>query len=389
VNGNVITIRMAKPFPDMSYWGAFAAISPIPRGKASDPASYQNHPWSTGPYMFKEFRPGRSLTLVQNPYWDPSTDPGRHQYLDELDFTFDMEPPEIDQVMLADTGTGQTTLSYDTVLAADYQQFSTQAGDRLVRGSAPCTFWWAPDNRTIRDIRVRQALAYAFPYRAAWAATGEIPGVTRTPATNALPPGMPGRVVYNPLPGHTPWTTDPGKAKELLSEAGKLGYPIRFAYPGDVPVWLALKDTLVQALTAAGFDPQPLRTTSTHFDAIRSDPAAPINLRQSGACSDWPTGSGLIPFMFRSTDIANVGLGGNVEAFSSREVDDRMDAVAGRLLTDQPAAWNALDRFIQMRYFPVVVVGYAGVAMMRGSKVHNDLDDDTVGMPTWKDIWLG
>ena len=27
---------------------------------------------------------------------------------------------------------------------------------------------------------------------------------------------------------------------------------------------------------------------------------------------------------------------------------------------------------IQTRYFPVVVTGYGGVAMMRGSKVHND-----------------
>jgi len=35
IDGNTITIKMAKPFPDMPYWGAFPAMSPIPPGKAS------------------------------------------------------------------------------------------------------------------------------------------------------------------------------------------------------------------------------------------------------------------------------------------------------------------------------------------------------------------
>ena len=34
VNGNTITITMAKPFPDMPYWGTFPANGPIPLGKA-------------------------------------------------------------------------------------------------------------------------------------------------------------------------------------------------------------------------------------------------------------------------------------------------------------------------------------------------------------------
>jgi hypothetical protein len=78
-----------------------------------------------------------------------------------------------------------------------------------------------------------------------------------------------------------------------------------------------------------------------------------------------------------------------MEFFSSSAVDDRIDRIPQLLLTERPAAWNALDHFIQTKYFPVVVVGHAGVAMMRGSKVHNVVDDPTFGMPTWKDIWLG
>ena len=37
VDGNTITITMAKPFPDMPYWGAFPANGPIPADKADRP----------------------------------------------------------------------------------------------------------------------------------------------------------------------------------------------------------------------------------------------------------------------------------------------------------------------------------------------------------------
>jgi peptide/nickel transport system substrate-binding protein len=388
IDGMTITIHMSTPFPDMSYWGAFPAMGPIPAGKASDPATYKNHPWATGPYMFKDYTPEKSLTLVRNPYWDADTDPGRHQYVDGFEFDFDTDSAKIDQIMLADTGAGQSTISYDNVLAADYHEFSTTASDRLVTGSTSCTSILAPDNRKITDIRVRRALAYAYPYQEVWATSGHIPGLTQLPASNIMPPGIPGRVEYNPLPGHTPGSTLPAQAKELLRAAGKLNYPIRFAYASDLPGAVAVKNVLVKALKAAGFDPQPVPSTVEMFNEIQVNPRSPLNVRFSGGCSDWPSGSGWLPWLLQSSDIASVGLGSNYSAFSSPDVDARMDAIPNLLLTQQPAAWNALDKRIQTRYFPVIIIGYGGVAMMRGSKVHNDFDDTTYGLPTWKDIWL-
>ena len=76
VNGNTITINMAKPFPDMPYWGTFPANGPIPLGKASDPKTYKNHPWSTGPYMIKSFSPSKELVLREEPVLGPHDRPG-------------------------------------------------------------------------------------------------------------------------------------------------------------------------------------------------------------------------------------------------------------------------------------------------------------------------
>jgi peptide/nickel transport system substrate-binding protein len=388
VDGNTITIHMSKPFLDMPYWGSFPEMGPIPPGAASDPKTYKKHPWATGPYMFKPggYVPDESLVLVKNPYWDPDTDPGRHQYVDELDMNFTTDSAEIDQVMLADTGDGQTTMSYDTVLAADYQEFNTSARDRLVVGSGPCTYIWYPDNRKITDVNVRRALGYAYPYRAVWAAQGQIPGVTRTPASNLTPPGFPGRVAFNPLPGHVPGSTDPVQAKALLTAAGKLGFPIRFPFATDDPTSLAVERVIARALRAAGFDPQPVGRTRLHNYHFQSRPDAPLNVRSSGWCPDWPSGNSWFPATYQSTDVPTDG---NWEVFSSRAVDDRMDAIPTLLLAQQAPAWNALDKLVQTQHFPIVVTGYSGVAMMRGSKVHNVHDDPILGLPTWKDIWLG
>ncbi len=391
VSGNTITIKMSKPFPDMPYWGSFPAMSPIPPGNASNPATYKNHPLATGPYMFKQggYVPGQSLVLVKNPYWSASTDPGRHQYINEFDFNFATDSAKIDAIMLADTGTGQTTISYDPILSADYQKFNQQSSDRLIVGSEPCTFIWYPDNRLITDINVRRALAYAYPYQAAWAAGGYIQGVTRVPASNVMPPGVPGRVEYNPLPGHQPASTDPAKAKQMLTAANKLNYPIKFAYETDVPTSVAVKNVIVQALTAAGFKPEPVATTSANYVAdILTNPKADVNVRSVGWCSDWPSGSSWMPPEFQTTDIATSGFGSNYAAFSNKSVDNQMNQIQLMPLAKQPAAWNALDQQIQTKYFPIIVTGYGGVAATRGSKVHNDLNDATFGMPTWKDMWI-
>ena len=78
VNGDTITIKMAKPFPDMPYWGTFPANGPIPQGKVSDPKTYKNHPWSTGPYMIKKFSPVQGAGPREEPQLGPQHGPGAH-----------------------------------------------------------------------------------------------------------------------------------------------------------------------------------------------------------------------------------------------------------------------------------------------------------------------
>jgi len=389
VNGDTITITMAKPFPDMPYWGTFPANGPVPSDpKISDPKAYKKHPWSTGPYMIDKFNLSKELVLKKNPYWDPATDPARTQYPDGYDFQLQTPSQKIDQIMLADTGDGQTTLTYDDLLAPDFTQMKQKDPTRLTLGGSPCTYYWAPDNRKITDKKVREALSWAYPYKNAILATGLIPGVNAIPATNLMPPGVPGRQAYN-VTGRQGFDNDPAKAKALLKQAGKLGYEIKFLFRTDDPASVKSKDAIVKGLTEAGFKATPVPTTTANYVAARDNTSEDINVRSAGWCSDWPSGSTWLPTVFGSTDpTKSHSFGTNYSAFGNKAMDDKMDAIQKMPLEKQADAWNALDKQIMTKYFPLFPTYYTGIAQAHGSKVNGDFDDNTVGMPTWKNIWL-
>jgi peptide/nickel transport system substrate-binding protein len=389
VNGDQLTIFMDKPFPDMPYWGAFPANGPVPLGKASDPKTYKTHPLATGPYRIKSFNQSKELVLERNPYWDPRTDPARTAYPDGYDFEMQQPSEKIDQILLADTGDGQTTLTYDNLLAPDYQVMKNKAADRLTLGGQPCTFYWGPDNRKITDIKVREALSWAYPYKNAILAGGDIPGVTAVPGTNLMPPGIPGRTAFNTT-GRKPFQTDAAQAKQLLQEAGRTGYEIRFLFRADDPVSVKVKDAIVKALDTAGFKATPVPTTIADYVADRGKTTSDINVRSASWCSDWPSGSTWLPTVYADThpDTSH-SLGANYSAFASKEVSKKIDQIQLQPLEKQPALWNALDKQVMTQYFPLFPTYYGGVVMAHGSKVEGMADDSALGMPTWNTLWVG
>ncbi len=386
VDGNRLTLKMERPFPDLPYWAAFPAMGPVPAGEDA-PETYLRHPWATGPYMFDDYVPEKSLTLVRNPHWDPATDPARTQYPDRYEFAFQVPATQVDQVLLNDQGDGERTLTYDDVLAENFRTFQDEHPDRLELGPQPCTTYWAPDYRKVTDKRVRQALAYAYPYRDAALAAGQIENVTRVWGENLMPPGIPGRTEYSLL-DTAPGETDPAAARRLLEEVDAVGYEIRWLFRGDDPLDVATKDVVVRALRDVGFTPRPVATTVADYSTERRDPDSEVNLRAAGWCSDWPSGGSWIPPVLESSDLDEEGLGSNYAAFSEPDVDRRIREVVMLPTEQQPAAWNDLGRHVAETYFPLFVIGYGGVAHAHGSKVMGHRVDGTLGMPTYKTIWL-
>lgn len=391
VSGNLITLRMSRPFPDLPYYAAFPEMSPIPPGRASDPATYKHRPWATGPYQISSYSPGRSLVLDRNPYWDPGTDPGRHQYVHRFVFDF-THPVDHDAVRSLVTGPppGPASLVAVDLGASEYRYLKSNAPSRLLLGPNPCTSIFYPDNRKIRQVAVRRALAYAFPYREAWRILGLIPGATAHAAGTALPPGLQGTAATNPIPGHRPGSTDPARARALLEAAGSLGFLVRYPYAADVAQQVQLKDAVVGAFTRAGFRVRAVRSTSALWaDDILRNPAAPVNVRMVGWCADWPSASGWLQQTLTTHDpAAPEFLSGNFEYYSKPAVDARIAVIRRLPIHAQQAAAQALVSSIERRDLPMFPLRYFWTAMARGTRVHGVAIDSMLGVPTYKDVWI-
>jgi peptide/nickel transport system substrate-binding protein len=383
-DANSVTIKMAMPFPDMDYWGAFMAMGPSPLGKVSDPPEYGRNPLSNGPYKVETFRPSEELVLVKNDAWTPESDPARHQYVDKWIFKFAADPTQTDELMLSDNTESQTSLSTQ-VTAENYAKFTSTLGDRLVQQSAQCTSFWAPDYTKITDINVRKALAYAYPYESVWQASGEVPGVTRVPANSVMPPGMAGKSDYQ-VDGEQ-ITFNPEKAKELLTEAGAEGYEIQMAYATGSPTTEAAQKQIEKGLTDSGFTvksyPVPIETS---LYTIWTDPDNKINkklnLRGVNWCSDWPSGSTMLPALLRT------GATYNTAFFSEDSVDARMDEIGTLPLEDQADAWGALDEQIATDFYPIIPTAFRNDLYSFGSKIGNPTGDGALGAPNYKDLFV-
>jgi len=385
VDGNSITIKMSRPFPEMDYYASFPVFTAIPEAKDTK-EEYGNHPLATGPYMFQDYKPGTSLTLVKNPNWDPATDPGRIQAVDTWEFKFGEDTAKLENTILSDQGSAQTTLTYDNVTPPTYKTINTDDPDRLVTGTSPCTYMWYLDMTKITDINVRKAVGYAYPYVDVWKAGGEVVGLTRVPGTSILPPGTNGRLDFDVL-GIGGENTDPEKAKELLTEANALGFEIKFLYATDDPLSVSAKDQIVKGLEAGGFTATPIASTVDKIREARSDYDSPINVRSSGWCSDWPSGGSWFPAQW---DGALVGLEGmpNPANFNEPEADAKQKEILDGSADDAPAAWGEFDKWMQETFYPAVNVGYSGTAMIHGSKVGGMANDNVRGMPTLAIMYL-
>jgi peptide/nickel transport system substrate-binding protein len=382
-DGQDVTIKMAKPFPDMDYWGAFMAMGPAPLGKASQPPNYGTDPLSNGPYKIEKWTPSEELILTKNDQWIPESDPARHQYVDEWIFKFDQDQAKVDQIMLSGNTDSQTALA--TSIGSDkYEQANTELGDRLVQQTAQCVSTLTPDYTKITDINIRKAIAYAYPYQDMWLATGEVPGVTRVPANSVMPPGMSGKV-EDFQPDGEQITFNPEKAKELLTEAGAEGYEITMVYYEVDPLAVAGQKQLTKGLETAGFKVKAIPVQVSPYD-IWLDPDNKINktlnLRGVNWCSDWPAGSTMLPPLLSSDGVYNTA------KFSEPEVDAEMERIATLPLEEQADAWGALDVKIMSEYFPIIPTAFRNDLFVFGERIGNPTGDAALGAPNYKDFYV-
>jgi peptide/nickel transport system substrate-binding protein len=195
---------------------------------APDGAQFRQHTLSDGPYAITSYIANKKIVLSRNPAWKQSTDPLRHQYVNQIVID---EGVTSSETQLAGVQAGTYDLMWDTppptssLPSLEAQQNSGLHIYNQTGSANPYIVFnlQSPDaNHAMSKLKVRQAIEYAINKVAIAKIYG---GTVISPVLNqAVAPGNAGYSGYNyyPTPGNE---GNAGKCKALLAQAG---YPHGF-----------------------------------------------------------------------------------------------------------------------------------------------------------------
>lgn len=364
-----ITFHLRTARPDLNWALAMHSYGAVPVAHDSK-EQYDKDPVSCGPYRIRQHSVDKSLTLVRNTHWDPTTDPIRNAYPDSVVFEFGPEALPATDRLIADAGTDQyAVMAYSGVPAERIQKVIGDADlrSRSINGLLTGLYYYAINCRRIKDVRVRQALNHAWPLE-------QIRSIYGGPsageyATTILSPDIAGRVTFDVYGKLKNPRGDTAKAKSLLKEAGKLGQKIVYTYPqGANDAYDKTKVVIVNALKEAGFDPvvKPVESTSYYDQVGQIDNQ--FDVMWYGWSPDWPAAYTLLQPLFDGSTIAD-----NAPNVSQLNVGWVNTAIKkDSTITDtakENAAWAALDKAIMSKEAPIIPETYQRRYYLYGSKV--------------------
>lgn len=193
---------LTLPFGEFPLVLAFRSCRMLPTKGIDD---LRNTPNGTGPYIFKDFQPGASLTLERNPtYWDAA-----NQHLDGIRIVYVRDAIGMQAALRAGQVDMITQLPVETYLIMSrlpgFTAYSASTGDyqavQIMANQAP-----------FNNPKVREAFAYIPDRKGIVAAALFGQGIIGNDVT--LPPGDPN------LPALPQFEQDLPRAKKLLEESG-------------------------------------------------------------------------------------------------------------------------------------------------------------------------
>ncbi|BCJ28211.1 ABC transporter substrate-binding protein [Actinocatenispora sera] len=359
VSGQKITFDFKKPHCDMPYAASWGTTAPVPKAKDTK-TKYDLHPVASGPYKIDTYNRDSKIVLSRNKYWDPNTDPLRHNYPEH--FEVDMGPDAVQQTnrMMASNGNDaygimQASGGVDSTLIKKVQN-DASLKPQVRAGFTQFTWYLAINNQRIKDLNIRKALNYGLDKKSYIQALGG--SAKADPATTLESPTTSGFKKYDAYP------YDPAKAKELLNgKHPKLVYAYTNTANGQkyAPI-------VKNSLEKVGFKIvlKPIDGASYYTEIGRKNNQYDLYL--AGWGSDWPSGSTIIPPVFDGRTIIPQG-NNDYSYFNADDINKRIDEI--NLMAPDKAApeWANLDKEIMTKYAPVVPFYYQKEYTLIGKKV--------------------
>ncbi len=241
-----------------------------------------------------------------------------------------------------------------------------------------CGSFIAPDYKKT-TFNVRKAIAYAYPYEDVWTASGEVPDVTRTYANSIMPPGMAGKKEY--FVDGEQFTYQPEKAKQLLADEGHEPgtYELTMIYWEVNPAAVAGYQQTKAGLEEGGFKVKGIPVQDDPYNTYTDQDSKlnkQLNYLLTGWCSDWPSGSTMIPSLLQTGATYNTG------EFSEKWVDDEIQRIYTLPIEEQADAWGALDEKVSTELLPIIPTAFRNDLYAFGERIGNPSGDGAIGRRT-------
>ncbi len=249
-----IVFKLPKANSDFEEMLALTSASPVRQDKDTK-SKYGLHPFSSGPYKFESYSPGKNLVLVRNTEWKQSSDPIRKAYPDKISIKFFSNANELDQRLIAgdyDLDLAQTGLSPQgrTTALNEHKENLDNPVSGYIRYAV-----FPQSVKPFDNEHCRKAVIYGADHVSLQTARGG-PQAGGDIGTNMLPPSVPGSEGQDYDPYDLAGANKKGnveKAKEELKACGKPnGFKTTIAVRNNKPVEVATAESLQASLKKVG-----------------------------------------------------------------------------------------------------------------------------------------
>jgi peptide/nickel transport system substrate-binding protein len=341
-----IVFTFPKPECEMPWAAALPMTAPVP--KASDTGlEYDQHPISTGPYMFQRYVPGTSLVLVRNPNWDPDTDEAHNAYPDRIDVSLNVDPTVISRRLLADAPADQNAISWTSVPPELASQVTGAARQRVIDATTSVVTYIDINTRRVTDLTTRRALNTAID-KAAFldAAGGNLVGTVQ----NTIEPSTTGGWDYHTF-GAGP-TGDPARAQAMLAGDPDAQPALVYCYANtarDRQEAVAVQDSLQKAGFTITIEP----VDAASYDTVIGMKDVDCDLYRSEWRADWQSGSTILPPLLDGRSIASSG-NQDLSYLNDPGANAEIDRISAETRAGSWGDWRTLDKEIMMNFAPMI-----------------------------------
>lgn len=265
-NPQTVNITLTHPTSYFTDVLALPAFSPAPVEYENYlPASNDlaQHTIADGPYKIASYDPAKTIDFVRNPAWNPSTDPVRKAYVNEIKVNETGDQNAIQQQIM--TNSPAADMEWDSyVPTSGIPQLIAQNSPNLNLQTESSTNPYilfntqSPnENGALKNTAVRQAISYALNRNDM---IQVIDGSrVSPPLTHVLPS------VISGSQNASYYNFDPNKAKQMLAQAGASNLTLKFLYRPASSASAAIFQTVQNDLGKIGIKVQGVGVPNSDF----------------------------------------------------------------------------------------------------------------------------